>query len=128
MKRLGLFLVLLGIVALAAVAIPATAAEHEHEHELDPHPHMLVQRPEIGLIGGVPHLVGFRKCVDLANNRALPLQSHHHHIHTGGTGVSIGGEAGHAVVPAAPFPSPLYEPLPWSNCADFEALLPLPLE
>ena len=121
MKRSGLILALLGLLVLVAVAIPVTAQEH-----LDPHPHMLLQRPEIGLINDVPHLVGVRQCVDLANNHAVPLHAHHEHIHFGDTGVSFGGESGHAVIPAAFFPTE-NDPLPWGNCEEFEAFLPFPL-
>lgn len=122
MKRLGLLFALMVVLVLVAVAIPAAAQE-----EFDRHPHMLLQRPEIDLIEGAPHLVGFRKCVDLAGNRPVPLHAHHEHLHFGDAGVSLGGEAGHAVVPASPFPSPFFDSVPWSNCADFEAFLPLPL-
>lgn len=121
MKRLGVMVLLLG---LAAVAVPVIAQE---EPEFDPHPHMLVQRPEIGVIEGVPHLVGFRKCVDLASNKAVPLHAHHDHLHFGDSGVSFGGQSGHVVIPTAPFPSPFFDPLPWSNCADFATFLPLPI-
>lgn len=124
MRRFGLLfalLVVLGLVGLVTVAIPAAA------QDFDPHPHMLVQRPEIGLIDGHPHLVGFRSCVDLAGNQPVPLHAHHEHLHFGDSGVSFGGESGHAVVPAAPFPSPFFDPVPWSNCADFASILPLPL-
>lgn len=121
MRRLGFIFALLVLLGLAAVAITVTA------QEFDPHPHMLVQSPEIGLIDGVPHLVGFRKCVDLAGNQSVPLHAHHEQLHFGDSGVSFGGESGHAVVPAAPFPSPFFDPLPWSNCAEFETFLPLPI-
>lgn len=121
MKRLWLLLALLALFVLVVVAGTVTADEH-----IEPHPHILLQRYEIGLIDGVPHLLEVRKCVDLANNQALRLNAHHNHIHFGSTGVSVGGEADHAVIPAAYFPTPS-EPLPWSNCAEFEALLPFPL-
>ena len=116
MRRVGLLIAVLvvGFAALAFVAMPSSAQEPP------PHAHMLVQRPEFGLINGVPHLVGIRKCVDLAANRALPLNAHHDHIHTGGTGVSFGGESGHVVVPTAPL-------TPWANCAEFEAAIPISL-
>lgn len=119
MKR---FAVLLALLALVAVAIPATAQE-----DFDPHPHMLLQRPEIGLIDGVPHLVGYRKCVDLAGNRTVPLHAHHERLHFGDSGVSFDGESGHVVIPAAPFPAPFFEPLPWSNCEEFATFIPLPI-
>lgn len=120
MRRLGVIIALLGLVA---IAVPVMA----DEHEFDRHPHLLLQRPEIGLIDGVPHLVGFRKCVDLAGNRTVPLHAHHEHLHFGSSGVSFDGQSGHVVIPAAPFPSPFFDPVPWGNCAEFTALLPFPL-
>lgn len=120
MRRLGVMILLLGLVA---VAVPVLAQE---EPQFDPHPHMLVQRPEIGVIEGVPHLVGYRKCVDLAGNKAVPLHAHHEHLHFGDSGVSFDGQSGHVVIPAAPFPSP-FGSVPWSNCADFATFLPLPI-
>jgi len=121
MKRSGLILGLLGLLVLVGIAIPVMAQNH-----FDPHPHMLLQRPEFGLINGVPHLIGVRQCIDLANNRSVPNHAHHEHLHFGDTGVSFGGEAGHAVIPAAYFPTE-NDPLPWSNCQEFEAFLPLPI-
>lgn len=122
MKRLGVMILLLG---LAAIAIPVIAQE---EPQFDPHPHMLLQRPEVGVIDGVLHLVGVRKCVDLAGNRKVPLHAHHEHLHFGDSGVSFDGQSGHVVIPAAPFGSPLFDPVPWSNCAEFVTFLPLPIE
>ena len=122
MKRSGLLLALMGLLVLVAVAIPARA----DEHEIDPHPHMLLQRPVIGLIDDWPHMIEVRKCVDLASNRALPLNSHHEHIHFADAGISFGGEAGHAVIPAGHFPTE-DDPLPWANCEEFLAILPFPL-
>jgi hypothetical protein len=119
MRRLGAMFALLTLVA---VAIPVTA------QDFDRHPHMLLQRPEIGLIEGSPHLVGFRKCVDLAGNKSVPLHAHHDHLHFGASGVSFDGESGHVVIPAAPFPAPFADPLPWGNCEEFATFLPLPLE
>lgn len=126
MRRLGLIFALLGLLGLigfVAFRSPASAQE-----EFDRHPHMLLQRPEIGLIDGVPHLVGVRKCVDLAGNETVPLHAHHQHLHFGDSGVSFDGESGHVVIPAAPFPSPFFDPVPWSNCEEFLTFLPLPLE
>jgi hypothetical protein len=119
MRRLVIIVALLGVVALA---IPVTAQE-----SFDRHPHLLLQRPEIGLIEGVPHLVGYRRCVDLAGNRTVPLHAHHEHLHFGDSGVSFGGESGQVVIPAAPFPAPFADPVPWTNCEDFAEVLPLPL-
>lgn len=112
MRRLGVTLVLLGLVLGAA---PAMA---EEEPQFDPHAHMLLQRPEIGFIDGVPHLVGVRKCVDLAGNRAVPLHAHHDRLHFGSSGVSFGGPSGHVVIPTAPL-------TPWNDCEQFLTFLPL---
>jgi hypothetical protein len=112
----------LAMLALAAVALPVTAQEAFQRH-----PHMLLQRPEIGLVEGVPSLVGYRACVDLAGNQTVPLHAHHEHLHFGDSGVSFGGASGHVVIPAAPFPAPFGDPVPWSGCADFADFLPLPL-
>lgn len=122
MRRLGVVLALLGLLGSVAVVLPVSAQE-----EFDRHPHLLLLEPEIGLIEGHPHLVGIRKCVDLAGNRTVPLHAHHEHLHFGDSGVSFGGESGHIVIPAAPFGSPFFDPVPWSNCEEFEALLPFPI-
>ena len=114
MKRSLLLIALLGImvvVGLAVVVMPTQAQPPLHGH-------ILVQRLEFNAAGDL--LVGFNKCVDLAANQALRLNAHHAHIHTGGTGVSFGGESGHAVAPVAPL-------TPWTDCADFETYLPLPV-
>ena len=121
MKRSWLLLVLLALLVVVAVASTAAADE-----TIEPHPHMLLQELEFGLIEGAPHLLGVRECVDLANNQSLSLNAHHNHIHFGETGISFGGESGHAVIPAAFFPTE-NQPLPWGNCAEFEALLPFPV-
>jgi hypothetical protein len=110
MKRLGLIFALLGLLGLigfVAFGNPASAQE-----EFDRHPHMLLQRPEIGVIDGVPHLVGVRQCVDLAGNQTVPLHAHHEQLHFGDSGVSFDGESGHVVIPAAPFPSPFFDRCP----------------
>ena len=119
MKRSGSIFAILGLImllVLVAVAIPVEADNHI---EIEPHPHMLLQKVEIVFGENGPQLAGFKRCVDLASNQALPLNAHHEHIHTGTTGVSFGGgESGHVVVPAAPL-------LPfWNNCEDLLASLP----
>lgn len=122
MRRFGVLLLTIGLVAVAAPVIA---------QDFDPHPHMLVQRPEVGFIevddAQVLALTGFRKCVDLAGGKSVPLHAHHEMLHFGKVGQKLFEKAGHVVVPAAPFPEPFFEALPWSNCAEFEALLPIPL-
>jgi hypothetical protein len=87
-------------------------------HGVPDHPHMLVQRPVVEIIDGAPYLVGFRKCVDLAGGRNVPLNAHHDHIHTGRAGEALFERAGHAVIPGAPLS-------PWANCAALQAALPI---
>ena len=55
-----------------------------------------------------------RKCVDLANGRALRNNAHHDHLHTGRAGEAL-IRAGHMVIPTAPL-NPL-----GSNCAELMA-------
>lgn len=92
-------------------AVPALSQEFPE------HPHMLVLGLELDEQG---EPVGFRKCVDLAANQALPLKAQHEHVHFGTAGEALFERAGHVVVPAAPFPDP-EEPLPWSNCEELIA-------
>ncbi len=79
--------------------------------ELPEHPHMLVQGIEFD---GEGNPVAYRKCVDLAANRALPLNAHHDHAHTGAAGAALRERAGHMVVPGAPL-------TPWANCSELIA-------
>jgi len=93
-------------------AVPALS------QEFPKHPHMLVLGLELDEDG---EPVGFRKCIDLAANQALPLNAQHQHVHFGTAGEALFERAGHTVVPAAPFPDP-EDPVPWSN---FEELIDL---
>lgn len=104
----------LALLVLAMAGSAALAAGHG-QGPPPPHPHMLL----IGIEIEDGALVGFRKCVDLANNRAVPNNAHHAGIHTGAAGAALQG-AGHAVVPGAPL-------TPWADCAALNAALPIPL-
>lgn len=108
MRRLSL----LAVATLMLVAIPASAQDFE------PHPHMLVLGLELDESG---EPIGFRKCVDLAANRELPLSAHHEHVHFGTAGLNLFEHAGAVVVPGAPFPAPFADPVPWSNCEELIA-------
>lgn len=125
MKRASIVIaVVLGMLATATLAL---AESQNGDHEFPEHPHILIQRPEIGMFdfgdGSVPAVVGVRKCVDLAGNRALPLGSHHQNVHFGTAGAQLEVHAGHIVAPTAPFPG-----VPWADCDDFVAnFLPFPL-
>ncbi|WP_166350622.1 hypothetical protein [Phytoactinopolyspora limicola] len=81
------------------------------QSEPPPHPHMLVLGLELDDYGNP---VGFRKCVDLAAGKPVPLNAHHAHIHTGSAGEALFNKAGHAAVPGAPL-------TPWNNCAELIA-------
>jgi hypothetical protein len=100
--------VTIGVVGLAQNGVPK-------------HPHMMVHQPEFGFIDGSFAVLGWKKCVDLAANRALPLQAHHEHIHTGTAGEALAENADIHVIPGAPL-------TPWANCAELEAALPILLE
>ena len=107
MRRRQLALVI--ALGLLVVAAPGQA------QDFDEHPHMLV----IGLeLDEFEEPIGFRKCVDLASNQPLPLNSQHQHMHFGTAGEHLFINAGHAVVPGAPFPEPFFEAVPWSNCEE----------
>lgn len=109
MRRLS---VLLAVAALMLPASPATAQEFER------HPHMLVLGLELDEFG---EPIGFHRYIDLAANRRLPLNAQHEHMHFGTAGFNLFEHAGHAVVPAAPFPAPFFDPVPWSNCEELIA-------
>lgn len=126
MKRpLIILYVIVGMMFAGTAAIA-----HDNPEALPEHPHLLVQRPEIDFIDldndpttdPVPAVVDIRKCVDLANNQKLPLRSQHHNVHLGTAGMMLFEKAGHAVVPAAPFPL-----VPWDDCEGFVAELPIPV-
>lgn len=65
-----------------------------------------------------PFSITYRKCVDLAAGRILPLHAHHAHLHFGRAGEAQ-LRAGHLTVPLAPF-----LPLPIHNCADLAEFFP----
>lgn len=109
-------------LALALLGGSALAEEHDHDHgDLPEHPHVLLLHFEV--TGPDLDDVEFSRCIDLAGNRALPLNAHHHSVHTGTAGFGnpdVGlTKAGHVVVPLQPFP----EALPFENCADIEDFL-----
>lgn len=112
MKRLLVILsVLSGLMFAGSVA---GAQEHNHDHEeLPEHPHILLLNLEFNEEG---EPVNAQKCVDLANNRALPLNSHHHNVHfgTANEALFLQGQARHVVIPTSPFPM-----VPWTDCASF---------
>ncbi len=107
------------LVLSAVIAVLGIVLAHEHGPTPD-HPHMLVQVPEFGVIDGQLAVVGWRKCVDLAAGRNVPLQAHHDGIHTGRAGEALFENANIWIVPGAPL-------TPWANCAALRSALPIPL-
>lgn len=95
--------------ALAVTAVPSATAEEHEPPAIPPHPHVLVLGAETDATGRV--LLGYRKCVDVAANKALPLNAQHEHIHFGRAGIAL-EHAGHAFIPVAPAFN-----LPWTDCA-----------
>jgi hypothetical protein len=76
------------------------------------HGHMLVLGVKFD--SGAP--VGFTKCIHLAAGKAVPLNAHHAHLHTGRAGEAQWA-AGHAVIPTAPL-------TPWANCEALKVAFP----
>jgi len=71
----------------------------------------------MGVKYGAEGPIGFEKCVDLAAGRALPLNAHHEHAHTGRAGDAISRTETKFVVPTAGL-------TPWANCAEFKMFFP----
>ena len=111
-KRLAVFLLAISMTLVVA-GVSASGDEHE---PLPEHAHILLLNAEVSI---VPLAITYDKCVDLANNRRLKLNSHHEHIHFGDAGVSFGGASGNIVGPAAGFPD-----IPWQDCATLANFFP----
>jgi hypothetical protein len=103
------------VMVLGLFAAPVSA--HEGEEDLPEHGHMLLQRPEWVLVGVDEEYatieLTFRRCVDLAGGRALPLHVHHDTVHTGRAGQALWGRTQNGVIPTGISP--------WANCADLIA-------
>lgn len=111
MKRLMGMLVSFGLL-VALTAIPA-AGTPDHDSPFAEHGHVLVLGVVLDETGQVP--ISVRKCVDLANNQALPIHAHHVHMHFGQAGNAL-SQNNSFVVPVAPFPAPFDEPVSWTDC------------
>jgi hypothetical protein len=79
-----------------------TASADGGEHTTPDHGHIL-------LIGFDPATFSFRKCVDLAGGKSVPLVAHHERVHApqigpDDRGINVRGirQAGHAVIPTTP--------------------------
>jgi hypothetical protein len=113
MKRVSIL-----AVASALLAVTVVGPSVAEEQELPDHPHMLVLDIELGAVDGAFGVLGWRKCVDLAAGRAVPLHAHHAHLHVGPVNDVLFEHAGHAVVGGAPLSD-------WEGCAGLEAALPI---
>lgn len=92
-----------------AIAVAGAASADEGPSGPPPvHGHMLVLGLEFGPDGPT-----FRKCIDIAAGKALPVHVHHDGLHAGTAGDAL-RRAGHFPVPTAPLTR-------WSGCADLEA-------
>lgn len=123
MRRITALLAV-ALLALAMTAVPGLADEHDHDHEVPEHPHVMLHDFRIiddgGTLTPLDDVVEFDRCIDLADNRPLPLEAHHHSLHTGTAGFGnpdVGiTRAGHVVLPLQPYPG-----LPFEDCEDIEA-------
>ena len=110
---------LLLLIATAVIlGVGAVVGSSLAQSSLPEHPHLLV----IGFEIEEGFVVSFRNCVELAGGQALKLKTQHAHVHFGTANLALQQKAGNAVVPTAPFPF-----VPWSNCAELESYLPLPV-
>ena len=108
--RAPLYRRLLTAASTAALSLALAASTASAQAGPPPlHGHMLV----LGIEWVADEPVGFRHCVDLANNQKLPLHVHHAHLHRGAAGEAQ-FQAGNLVVPTAPL-------TPWADCAALEA-------
>jgi hypothetical protein len=96
---------LLAGAASTAVAGYASAAG---EGPVPEHGHMLVTGLQFTEDG-----VTFRRCVDVAAGKALPVHAHHDNFHAGRGGDALRA-AGNFPVPTAPLSD-------WASCAELEA-------
>lgn len=98
------------VLATAAVMVGALAAAAPAQQELPRHPHMFVLGVQFDETG---EPVAYRRCIDLAANKALPLNAHHANLHTGRAGEAV-FQGGNVVVPGAPLTE-------WRNCEELIA-------
>jgi hypothetical protein len=111
---------LLAAAALAVGLLTPMAVADDQEGP-PPHAHMMIQGAEgdgdieFGEDGTVYFVrPEYRKCVDLAANRTVPLHAHHAGIHTGRAGWALNANTKNFVIPTAPLSF-------WDDCADLAA-------
>ena len=101
------------LAAAAALTLTAAGVASADETPAPPaHGHMLV----LGIQFGEDGSVRYRKCVDVAAGKALPVHVHHDGLHAGTAGDAL-RKAGHFPVPTAPLTS-------WTGCADLAKAFP----
>ena len=102
-----------GAAALVLGPLAGTATSEEHPEGPPPrHGHLLLIGMEYDASG---EPVNFRKCIELAGGKRLPLKAHHMTVHTGKAGEALLA-AGKMAVPTAPL-------APWSNCDEFVEMI-----
>ena len=106
MRRMALVVATAGLMWVG----PSAPVHADGGSAVPPHGHMLVLGVEFGPTGPT-----FRKCVDIAAGRALPLHAHHEHLHTGQAGEALRA-AGNFAIPTSPLSS-------FANCAALEAMV-----
>jgi hypothetical protein len=97
------------LAAAAALVLTVPGAAQAHDGPVPEHGHMLL----LGFQFGDDGTVRYRKCIDIAAGKALPVHVHHEGLHAGRAGDAL-RNAGHMPVPTAPL-------TPWTNCADLAA-------
>ena len=112
---------LLGALLVGATAATALA-QGKDWGGIPPHGHVMLLGAEID-----GEQLFFHRCVEFAAGAALPNRAHHDSVHTGAAGGSpfVQGalwNAGHIVVPLAPFGPPV-----WTGCESFESGMALPM-
>jgi hypothetical protein len=105
-------------LAGSVLAVAAPAAADEDEHVFPPHGHVLLLQASLEFTAEGP-VIEYRKCVDLAGGKVLPLHVHHAKLHFGRAGEAL-RQAGNVIVPVAPFhPSVI-----WTDCASLAMIFP----
>ena len=95
---------------MVAIGLTAGITSAQADEDVPLHAHGLLLNLEFDETG----MPSFSKCIDLAANNRLPLNSHHDGVHTGTAGyanLEVGiTRAGHGVIPFSPLS-------PFDDCA-----------
>jgi hypothetical protein len=107
-------------LAIGLLAAPASADTRPPPFN-QPHGHVLLIGADVDWVGGAPpyRINSYKRCVELAGGRSVPLHAHHDRVHFGRAGQALAA-AGHLVVPLNIIPG-------IDSCADLSAAgLPFP--